>query len=57
MTLGIICIKNSLGDNFSYVTENVAAPRQTDAQEVFYCLFHTLEVTLGRPIRNVTISL
>ena len=57
MSVGITCIKNSLGDNFSYVAENVAASRLTDVQEVFYCLFHTLEVTLRRPIRNVTISL
>ena len=35
MALGITCIKNSLGDNFSYVTENVAAPRLTDVQEVY----------------------
>jgi hypothetical protein len=35
MTPGINCIKNSLGDNFSYVTENVAASAVTDVCKVF----------------------
>jgi hypothetical protein len=33
MALGMTCIKNSLGDNFSYVAEDVAAPRLTFAKK------------------------
>ncbi len=51
------CIKNSLGDNFSYVAENVAVFGRTDIEKVFYYLFHALKVTKRGPIRNVTISL
>jgi len=57
MTLGITCIKNSLGDNFSYVAENVAVSGLPDVQKVFYRLFHALEVTKRGPIRIITISL
>ena len=57
MTPGITCIKNSLGDNFSYVTEYVAASVITNVSKVFCCLFHALQVTKRGPIRNVTILL
>jgi hypothetical protein len=59
MAHGITCIKNSLGDNFSYVAEDVAAPRLTFTQKVFIaCLIMTCDVETSHKKRHhLTVSL
>lgn len=59
MALGITCIKNSLGDYFSYVAEVVAALRLTFDQKVFIaCFIMTCDVETSHKKRyHLTVSL